>query len=91
MEESLYHKIREETDNSRDIHNSIIKSIEISREKELRESYFPIELGSDIPSSIYNQHLKLKKNIKDLVEYDELVHIGLDCFKQDLIRGAIRD
>lgn len=93
VEESLYHKIREETMNFRDIHNSIINSINNLRKEKNREASYLMEVGKIISPPLYKEGLEMKMDLSELPSYDELVEGGLssDDFKYDLIKEAIRN
>jgi hypothetical protein len=91
MEESLYHKIREDTMNDKSIHNKFVKLIEAAREKELEDSRFPVKLGIPTPSFMYKKHLKTLEKIRDLNECNKFYEEYLNKNKSYLMRRVLQN
>jgi hypothetical protein len=78
MEESLYNKIRKETNDSEEIHNNIIKSIGNVRSKQINQLNSEFKDLWFIDGEGYESHGELtraKANIKDLFSFDEALEI----------------
>ncbi|MFH1503513.1 MAG: hypothetical protein ABIE36_02560 [Candidatus Diapherotrites archaeon] len=91
MEESLYHKIREDMTENRRAHNKIVNSIENVREKQSDEAYFFVEIGKASPYMLFKESLKSIKNLEELPIHDAFLNYGLYKYKSHFIGQAIRN
>jgi hypothetical protein len=91
MEESLYHKIREDTMNDKSIHSNFVKLIESIGEQKLEDSHFPVESGVALPLFMYKEHLKTLEKIRNLNYFNKFSEEYMNRYESDLTRSAIQN
>jgi hypothetical protein len=73
MEKELYHKIREEMNNCKRIHNKIVDYVTEIRENQIQELCFPNDTKTDMQISMYKRAAKIQSNLLESYDYDQIV------------------
>jgi hypothetical protein len=81
MENLSYKKIREETNNSKDIHTDIVKHIGNARQKKVLDALYIVPLGQPDTMHLYEEFLREEKNIEYLREGDSALEAELPKYK----------
>jgi hypothetical protein len=88
MKNSLYHKIREQTNNSIEDHNELIEYVTIGRWKLEDAVDITIEAGRSTNPSATKEVFRKMSNLASLTEFDGGMNYCMDNYKYKLLEKA---
>lgn len=91
MEESQYHKIREETLVNGKAHSNLVDLIKLTRDKRAEELLPVIEEGQPVSHFSYERIYNERKNMKALSEFDAALDFNLINYKDIDFAGVLKN